>query len=1191
LVPVDYLLDQRNPVNIVNRLSAAYAGLKEELEKTVVEFSDVLQYSGGKIDMSKELKEKVDRYDQALKELKSSLPDVEKALKDKFGNYVVVSNGQVDLAPELKKTVDRLNEFALMYNSIVQDYNSALFDLVKRYGLKIEGNTLVVPPDKYDQVKAELDALNKKHNETLDKLYSQYKDLFNRRVVDGRVVYELKPETQAALVLQGQVAETVKDLVAAQQKALQDVVGKYSDVLTYDPKTGRVAPSKELEEMMNRYTQAAQEVGKLINAMNTVASMIPAFAQNLPVFTVKFQTYDKATNQWVETGGETPIYVRDEKMREEIRRWMEQNRDKVKAAAFYDLNRPVVYIFNDRDEGYIINPATGEARRARGVSGMVDDTAKALWYKSLTDEEKKELERWLEVQRRKEELGQLPPAARDLYAALLGAGRFAVVAPAVDVLSRWLRGEDPTEGLRKFELEAAAAAEASPLAHAVGQAVGLLGVAGLGAETLIARGAAAGAQGVGRQLLAGLRSVSKPAAAGAVAGAAFGAVEGALTGRDPLAEAFKFGTIGFLTGLGGVTREQLIAGGLLGGLVGASTAKKYGVEEGLEAGSAVFLLPIAAPVEKGIGGITMGTAGRRPAATLKTESAADPRYAQIVRELAAQIRSGMAEVKPEPGLTPSDAAFIAAQLRRNPAEQRAFFQNLAEDALMKMRAGVDADVVLTQLRLIRQKLDTVSRMRFDEVLRQYGLAEVKTAVPEYRLTEESATALNQFLKTRTPKYALRDEDAPALDRLFRRDFQREPEYSLRGEDAAKLAKLFRREPEYALTDESAKLLDTLFKQRQESQYALTDEAAQRLNQFLKMREPEYSLRGEDAAALARVSRRDMQRAPEYALTDEAAALLDQFLKMGKELAFSPLVAEQQPAARRRVRHARQKPKPKDVLTARTEVELARQTEPVLARRLEPEVSAGRRPWLEPALTARAEIQLSTRETGAEVGRPEVQNALVHALKPKAETVPEAALAPEVRQAFEWAQEAGRRLAELGEIINSPRVVQLLQRKEPPEEERRTAIPILPILQAESPRAIKPWTSVLKTSEDEPKYNPPLLTQPTTLTTADVPPTPTYTPVTVPQISEVPTLDVPTVPTTVDVPTVPTTVDVPTVPTTVDVPTVPTTVDVPTVPTYETTPEPLPPGWWRLLSPSLFTEGSKEGAYNVQFGKRQVLLLA
>jgi hypothetical protein len=776
-VSPDYLLDQRNPVNIVNRLSDAYTHFKEELEQAVSRYSDVLQASGGAIDMSKELKEKVDRYSRALEELKN-----------------------------------------------------------------------------------------------------------------------------------------------AEGQQIQDVLSKYKDVLSYDPKTGRVAPSKELVEMLSRYSQAVQEVGKLTNAMSTVAGMIQTFAQQLPVLpSVKFQTYDPAQKKFVEVGGETPIYVKDEKMREEIRRWLEQNKDKVKVAAFYDPNKPVVYVYNDKDEGYIIFPATGEARRAKGVSGMVGDTAKAVWYKSLTDREKKELERWLEVQRRREEIEQMTPVARELYAALIGAGRFAVVTPALDVLSRWLRGEDPTKGLEKFEAEAAAAAQASPTAHAVGQAVGLAGVGGFAAEALIARGAAAGASGVGRQFLTGLRSTLKPTVAGATAGAAFGAVEGALTGRDPLAEAAKFGFVGLLTGLGGVPRHQLIAGGLLGGVVGASTAKEHGVEKGLEAGSTVFFLPIVAPVERGIGGIAMGTA-KRPVAGLKAESipAVEGRYTQIVRELAAQVRSGL-EKKPLPGLTLEEAAAVAARLRARPAEQREFFMQLAEDAAAKIRAG--DDVALVQLRLLRDKLDPVSKMRLDEVLRQYGLSEVKHKTPEYGLTEETAPAL---------------------------------------------ARLFRREPEYALRDEDAQAIDRLF-------------------------------------------RRDMQRTPGYQLTDESATLLDQFLKMPHEaLAFRPAVAELQPPAarRRRVRYApRQEPwfalKPKATLgvsTGRTEVEVAGQLGPVLTRRLELEVSARQSPQLRqelrPALTAKAEIQLPAQrqgvdvETGRSLNLPEVRTALVHALKPRAEAVPE-----------------------------------------------------------------------------------------------------------------------------------------------------------------------------------------------------------
>jgi len=192
----------------------------------------------------------------------------------------------------------------------------------------------------------------------------------------------------------------------------------------------------------------------------------------------------------------------------------------------------------------------------------------------------------------------------------------------------------------------------------------------------------------------------------------------------------------------------------------------------------------------------------------------------------------------------------------------------------------------------------------------------------------------------------------------------------------------------------------------------------------------------------------------------------------------------------------------------------------------------------------------------------VQNALVYALKPRVDAVPEIALTPEIRQALEWTQEAGRRLAELDALLKSPRAVQLLLRREPPEEERRTTIPpTLPTMQTETPHPAPPFprTDTPKIPERATQYEPTPVPTSTTPTMADVPPPPTYTPVTVPKISEVPTVDVPT---------------------------------VPTYDTYPTPqPSPLPPGWWRLLPPSLFTEDSKEGAYKVQAGKRQVLLLA
>jgi len=1238
----DYLLDQRNPENIVNRLSAAYGDLKNRLDQTVSSYSDVLTYSDSGITMSPQLQGLVNLYEQALNELKSSLPDVEKTLKDKFGDYVNVSNGRVDLAPEVKALVDMVNEFSLLYNNIQQNYNSALFDLVKRYNLKIENNTLVFDFDRvkpeldevkreygrrveelvkkynlqrdengrlvadpsvldkaraeleeinqwygsaldavlnkynlkatddgyivfdYDKVKAELDAINKKHNDALDKLYSQYGAVVNRRVVDGKVVYELKPEAQAALVLQGQVAETVKDLAAAQQQALQNVVNKYSGVLSYDKTTGKVALSKELEEMVKRYQQATQEVNKLTGALSTVAGMIPAFAQQLPVFKVKFQTFDKSQNKFVETGGETPIYIKDENLWKEVADWMSQNKDQVEVVALHDPNsrgRPyVVYVFNkDTKEGYVIDPvegmgfrvkgteegrvfdpATGKWEQLRGIELYMREKSLDIWSKSLTDEEKKKLEKWLEVRQKAAEIEQMPPVARELYAAMLGAGRFAVITPAIDVVSRWLRGENPTKGIEKFEIEAAAAAEASPLAHTVGQAVGLAGVAGLAAESLIAKGASLGASGVGRQFLTGLRSTLKPAVASTVAGATFGAVEGALTGRDPLAEASKFGTIGLMTGLGGVAREQLITAGLLSGVVGATTAKKYGVEKGLEAGSAVFPLAFVAPdvLSRGLGGVAMETASARrprPAVGLKSEPvpAAEAGYAQIVRNVASRIRSRM-EVKPEPGLTPDDVASIAAQLRFNPAEQRALFQSLMEDALVKIRGGGDADVVLTQLRLIRQKLDSVSRMRFDEVLRQYGLTEVKTAAPEY---------------------------------------------SLREEEAQKLARLFRRAPEYQLTDESAKVLNWFL--RQTPEYKLDDAVAQQLNLFLKM------------------PRR------EYGLTDEAAAWLDQFLKMEPPLTGRASAELAEAAVRPKLRQVLTgktavelagRPRLEPPLTGRVSAELAGQRtvprlEPMLTSRAELEASARSQPELRPALTAKTEIQLQEVqrqeprvEAGSQLRLPEVQkSALVYALKTRAELIPEVAMTPEIKQAVEWAREFGRKLWELGTELR-PVIRPPPADKEPPDKERKI-IPTLPTLQVEPPSTVKPPYEIPKSPEDEPKYNPPPLTTTTAPPTVDVPPPPTYTPVPTYEMPPVYTSDVPPPPTYTPVPTY----EMPPVYTSrVDVP--PT--DVPKVPLLEgPPPTPLPHGWWRLLPPGMFAEDNKEGAYRAQEGKRQILALA
>jgi exonuclease VII small subunit len=197
--------------------------------------------------------------------------------------------------------------------------------------------------------------------------------------------------------------------------------------------------------------------------------------------------------------------------------------------------------------------------------------------------------------------------------------------------------------------------------------------------------------------------------------------------------------------------------------------------------------------------------------------------------------------------------------------------------------------------------------------------------------------------------------------------------------------------------------------------------------------------------------------------------------------------------------------------------------------------------------------------------PEERSALVQALRARAEAIPEHALAPEIRQALIQAQLVRQKLAEISELLKSPRAVQLLK-EEPRLKKRRRLIAVPSLVRPETTTLIPPIpkSDIPKTPEGDLKYNPPLLTTTTPTPTVDVPPTPTYTPL-VPQF------------TTYDVPTVPTYTS----------PTYTTT-----TPTYDRYPRRLPYGWWRFLPPHMFADRrTGEGAYKVQEGKKQILALA
>jgi len=109
-VPADYLLDQRNPINVVDRLKTAFDHLKSQLEQTVSKYGDVLQHSGGAVTMSPQLQGMLDRYRQAVDEL-NNLPKLESLLMMKLGDKALVVDADAG-PPDLQLAPDRLKEWA-----------------------------------------------------------------------------------------------------------------------------------------------------------------------------------------------------------------------------------------------------------------------------------------------------------------------------------------------------------------------------------------------------------------------------------------------------------------------------------------------------------------------------------------------------------------------------------------------------------------------------------------------------------------------------------------------------------------------------------------------------------------------------------------------------------------------------------------------------------------------------------------------------------------------------------------------------------------------------------------------------------------------------------------------------------------------------------------------------------------------
>jgi hypothetical protein len=275
-----------------------------------------------------------------------------------------------------------------------------------------------------------------------------------------------------------------------------------------------------------------------------------------------------------------------------------------------------------------------------------------------------------------------------------------------------------------------------------------------------------------------------------------------------------------------VPRERLIAGGLLGGVVGGTTAREHGVSKGLEAGAAVFLLPIAIP-ERLARGVFTGFTERR----LRTELLAEPRAAGLPPQPRVELPT-VQDVRMYMLLTRRSFSDVVADMARQaaPDARRNLFEDVVQMALDRIRTGYDRDAVMAVLRSVRSKLDPAARREFDEVLRQYGLAEAKHGAPEYSLREEDAIKLARLFR-REPEYQLTEEVAAALGRFFGPE-PRRIQLMMRSEPEPRSYMLLRvrSEPQYVLTDETAVLLDRPLRQEPALMYSLAPRIATRQDQ-------------------------------------------------------------------------------------------------------------------------------------------------------------------------------------------------------------------------------------------------------------------------------------------------------------------------------------------------------------------------
>ncbi|MFZ8808630.1 MAG: hypothetical protein ACO2PN_11075, partial [Pyrobaculum sp.] len=410
-----------------------------------------------------------------------------------------------------------------------REYDARLQELIRKYGAVVseDGRRILVDPSKLDAFRADLSALNAWYGNELDKILKEhgltvkdgkivvdmsiYSDVFNKlgeigqehnkRLQDirsrfghllvattdekGRTVYTLKPSAISDVALYNTFVNIVDAHGAAVRQTIQNIVNKYGDVLSYDPATGKIAPSKELEDMLGRYDRAMQEVNRIIGAMSAVAGMFQTAVQRLPTLNIEFMTYDADKKSFV-LGSETPIYIEDPEKRKELLDWLkmqgvdERGRPNVGVAAFVDprYNLPVAYIYNKKTgEGYFINYMANQVQYLPDAKQYAESHMQSIWFSSLSPKEldqyiqSQQLEHFKQVSKR--EFEKLPPGIREIVGTLVTAGRYVFVPDMLILKGAVLGDKDPLFRAKKFHAMVEGIGEVSPITTHAGTALGI----------------------------------------------------------------------------------------------------------------------------------------------------------------------------------------------------------------------------------------------------------------------------------------------------------------------------------------------------------------------------------------------------------------------------------------------------------------------------------------------------------------------------------------------------------------------------------------------------------------------------------------------------------------------------------------------------------------------------------------------